>query len=233
MNILRMIFFATYKSFLCCKPFTSLKNLPMQKQIPLKLEYVNESIYAGFFKRLASLLLDGLILAPLTVLTVVINSYGLKNFYYTLIPNLLVGLWYMVYLVKKNGGTPGKRIMGLKILKTDATEIGWKEAMLRHSLSFLFSVLMMIAMVVSLTKADETYYLSLGWLKKQEYLQSLSPLLFMLATWINNGWFYGELIILLTNDRKRAAHDFIAGTVIVQDIYIDRIREVMSKEGSV
>jgi len=33
--------------------------------------------------------------------------------------------------------------------------------------------------------------------------------------------------VLLTNDRKRAIHDFIAGTVIVKKMYIDKINEVM------
>jgi uncharacterized RDD family membrane protein YckC len=34
----------------------------------------------------------------------------------------------MIYLVKKYGGTPGKLIVGIKIIKLDGTDVTWKEA---------------------------------------------------------------------------------------------------------
>jgi len=29
-------------------------------------------------------------------------------------------------------------------------------------------------------------------------------------------WVYGELIVLLTNKKRRALHDFLAGTVVIR-----------------
>lgn len=69
---------------------------------------------------------------------------------------------------------------------------------------------------------------SLGWLKKQVYLSSLVPGLYTIYSWVDNIWIYSELFILLLNKRKRALHDFVAGTVIVKAKYIDEIRKAMN-----
>ncbi len=57
---------------------------------------------------------------------------------------------------------------------------------------------------------------------------SLSPIFFLIYTWVSNIWIYSEFIVLLTNKRKRAIHDYIAGTIIVKAKYIDEIREAMN-----
>ena len=44
----------------------------------------------------------------------------------------------------------------------------------------------------------------------------LSPVLFSIYSWLSNIWVYSEFIVLLTNKRKRALHDFIANTVIIR-----------------
>ncbi len=88
-------------------------------------------------------------------------------------------------------------------------------------------------MTVCLLQADNEVYISLGWVKQSQYLMSLSPTFFKVHTWISNIWIYGELIVLLTNKRKRAVHDFIAGTVIVKSKYIAQIREAMNENDSI
>jgi hypothetical protein len=83
-------------------------------------------------------------------------------------------------------------------------------------------------MLVSLSNVDSETFGSLGWMKRQAYIVSFSPILFKIHTWSTNLWVWGEMIVLLTNKRKRAIHDFIAGTVIVKAIYVNKIREVMN-----
>jgi len=52
----------------------------------------------------------------------------------------------------------------------------------------------------------------------------------LVYTWINNIWVYSEFIVLLTNNRKRAIQDYIAGTVIVKGKFVDIIRETMKTQ---
>jgi uncharacterized RDD family membrane protein YckC len=200
------------------------------KKTPLIIDGINESIYAGFWTRLGSLLLDFLILIPYLALVLYINGLSKNAYYFTFIPGLIFHFWFSIYLVKKYGGTPGKLIVGIKILKLDGTDVTWKEAILRQSVNFNLIIFGSIITIYALSKADGEYYESLNWIKKQEYLFALTPLLFKIYTWTNNIWVYSELVVLLFNKRKRALHDFIADTVIVKTKYIEKIREVMKNQ---
>jgi uncharacterized RDD family membrane protein YckC len=198
------------------------------KQTPLEIEGIAESLYAGFWARLGSLLLDVIFLLPIIFLTLYLNGLGKNVYFITLIPNLVFGLWYNIYLPKKYGGTPGKLAVGIKIIRLDGEAIGWKEAFLRHSVLLALTLLSAIMMIVCLLQADDATFTSLSWLEQSVYIMSLSPVFFKFYNWTNNIWFYSELIVLLTNKRKRAVHDYIAGTVIVREKYVDQIRAVMN-----
>lgn len=199
-------------------------------QIPITIPGIDNNIYAGFWVRLGSVLLDAIIMLPLIFIILYVNGLSVNMYFYTIIPNLLFGIWYNIYLPKKYGGTPGKLIAGIKIIKIDGKPIGWKEAILRHSVLLALTIFSVITMIICLLKADETVFKSLDWLKRSEYLMSLAKTPFMIHVWASNIWIYGEFIVLLTNKRKRAAHDFIAGTVIVRNVYINKINEVMYSE---
>lgn len=62
---------------------------------------------------------------------------------------------------------------------------------------------------------------------------SLSPEFFIIYSVAINIWIWSELLVLLTNRRKRAIHDFMAGTVIVKAIYVDKIRETMNADENI
>lgn len=200
------------------------------KQTPLQLEGVSEEIYAGFWLRLGSLLLDFIFVIPVTGLILYLNSLGKDIYFFTVIPGFLFGVWYNIYLPKRYGGTAGKLVAGIKIIRIDGQSIGWKEAILRHIVLLVLTIFSVVLMISCLLIADEETYTNLSWLNQSEYLMSLSPVLFTIYTWASNIWVYSEFIVLLTNRRKRAIHDFIAGTVIVKGAYIDRIRATMNSE---
>ena len=202
-------------------------------QTPLRLDGVIENIYAGFWIRLGSLFLDFLFVIPVTILTLYLNSLGKNVYFYTIIPSLLFGLWYNIYLPKRYSGTPGKLVAGIKIIRLDGQSIDWKEAILRHIVLLVLSILSIIVMVSCIINADENTYTSLSWLKQSQYLMTLSPIFFKFYTWTSNIWIYSEFIVLLTNKRKRAIHDYIAGTVIVKGKYIDKIRDIMKNDENI
>jgi uncharacterized RDD family membrane protein YckC len=202
------------------------------KKTPLTIDGISESIYAGFWTRLGSLLLDFLILLPYVFLILYINGLSTNAYYFTFIPGLIFHFWFSIYLVKKYGGTPGKLIVGIKIIKLDGTGVTWREAILRQIVNFILAIFGSVITIIALSKADIEYYESLTWITKQQYLFALIPVLFKIYTWTNNIWVYSELLVLLFNKRKRALHDFIADTEIVKTKYIDKIREAMNETNS-
>ncbi|WP_163717708.1 RDD family protein [Mangrovibacterium lignilyticum] len=191
---------------------------------PLEIEGISDSLYAGFWRRLGALLLDFLLILPFTGIIVYVNSLGLHNYSYTVIPSFLFGLWYNIYLVQRYGATPGKLIAGIKIVTTSGEDVNWKHAILRHLVLSLITLFSIYVTLRSIGIGDAGYYDSLSWVQKTQYLAGLSPILFSVYTWSSNIWVYGELIVLLTNKRKRAVHDFMASTVIIKTKYQEPIR---------
>jgi uncharacterized RDD family membrane protein YckC len=171
--------------------------------------------YAGFWPRLGSMLLDGIILLPLTVPAVWASMhYRLFDLYYFL-PSVLFGLFYNVYLVRRFGGTPGKLIMGIRIRKLDGEPVGYREALLRYVPAATLSLMSSLAMIVAVFHMTDTEYSSLSMMDWSKRITELAPSWYTPVQWAQNIWFWSELVVLLTNRKRRALHDFIAGTVVV------------------
>jgi len=198
------------------------------EKIPLTIDGIYESIYAGFWKRFSSLFLDILILLPYTFFVIYLNELSNNAYYFTFVPGIIIHFWYSIYLVKKYGGTPGKLFVGIKILKLNGTDVTWREAILRQSIEYILTIFLSVITIYALTLADGEYYESLRWRQKTQHLHSLTPLLFKTYTWASNIWIYSEIFVLLFNKRRRAIHDFIADTVIVKAKYMKQIKAIMN-----
>lgn len=203
-----------------------------QKIVPLHIDGIHGSLYAGFLPRLGSLVLDFIFIVPVIFTILYLNGTGKDVFFYTVVPNLLFGVWYHIYLPKRYGGTPGKLVTGIRIIRLDGEPIGWKEAFMRHLVLLILSLSGAIMMGFCMLQADDAVFQSMGWMQQTQYVMTLAPMYFAVSTWVNNLWVFSEFIVLMTNDRKRAIHDYMAGTVIVNALYLDKIREVMHAENT-
>lgn len=199
------------------------------KQIPLSINK-NRTFYSDFGSRLGAGLLDGLIMSPIIILTMIINSQNMNMQYCTLFMNLVFGLWYMVYLPKRYGGTPGKLVAGLKIIKMDGSDIDWKEAFLRYSVSIAISVISALITVYTLIQADAETYDSMDWMEQAQYLQSFASGWQLFFGWVSGLWILAEIITYFANDRSRPVHDMIAGTVVIKKDYDKMVKEFMAGE---
>jgi uncharacterized RDD family membrane protein YckC len=171
--------------------------------------------YAGFWPRLASALLDLIILVPLMALMFWGSStFRLFDFYYFL-PGTAFGLFYSVYLVGRFGGTPGKLIVGIRIRKLNGEPIGYRQAFLRYSVGFILGMATSLALLFPLFHLTDAEYHSLSFMERSQRLIELAPFWYKPSQWVQTAWGWSELIVLLTNRKRRALHDFIAGTVVV------------------
>jgi len=171
--------------------------------------------YAGFWYRLASLLLDAVVMMPLMTLSFWGSAqFRLFDVYY-FIPGILFGLFYDVYLVRRFGGTPGKLLAGIRIRKLNGEPVGYREAFLRCLPEFILGTLTSIAVLIPVFHMTDTEYHSLSFVERTKRMTELEPSWYKPVQWIQNAWVWSELIVLLTNRKRRAIHDFIAGTVVV------------------
>ncbi len=172
--------------------------------------------YAGFWRRFAAFWLDFLVLLPLTALVFWgSEQYRLFSVYY-MVPGIFVGLFYGVYLVRRFGGTPGKLIMRLRIRKVSGEAVGYREALLRYAPEFLLGLVMSLALIPPLLQMTDAEYHALSFMERSKRLVELAPGWFKPVQIVQQIWIWSEFIVMLTNRKRRALHDFIAGTVVVR-----------------
>lgn len=195
------------------------------KILPVYLENSFEKIYGNFGYRFAALFLDGFIVAPLTLIVMYANSMNLYNHYVTFPISQLIMLAYHVYLPVRFGATPGKQIMGLKILKLNGTPISYKESFLRYVLLFSVSLFTGILLLVAVSYADASLFNDLSWTKQQNYLQSFSGYWNFISVGVIYLVYFGSFIYFMLDDRNRSLNDLIAGTVVVKSHLIIDVEE--------
>ena len=121
--------------------------------------------------------------------------------------------------------------MALKIKVTNpgGYYINLKQAVLRSSVDMGFAVLAVTAKIIAISHANPEEFLSAGWMERIEYILPLYPSRYDLVTIGTNVWVWGEFFVLLLNKRKRAVHDFIAGTVVINREYEEQGAQLRGK----
>ena len=191
-----------------------------KSEIPTDVRNVNEVegenvVYAGFWRRFGSYWLDFIFISPLTIAGYYAGEYSKDFATYWAVPGLLIGIFYHVYLVYKFGGTPGKLVLGIKIKMFDGSPISLKAAAIRHSVLFILTTLSTMAIIVAINRMSDSDYYSLGYLDRSRKIMQLVPAWYSFVNVIMQIWIWSEFIVMLTNKKRMAVHDFMANTVVV------------------
>jgi uncharacterized RDD family membrane protein YckC len=181
-------------------------------------EAVLEPDYAGFWPRLGAMLIDFLIWLPVVPPSIwAEHQYRLFDLY-RFVPLLVLSALYSIFLVARFGGTPGKLLMGLRITQLDGRPVTTTAAILRHLPELMLSALSTFALCLPLLAMSDAQYLEItsSMSNRMHYLRSHAPGWYGAVDILGQIWVWGEFIVLLTNRKRRALHDFIAGTVVIR-----------------
>ncbi len=171
--------------------------------------------YAGFWKRCSSVLLDYIIIFPISFFILWLGSFSKEIHLTLIIPHTLLYFAYNIYMNANYGGTIGKLVVGIRIRKISGETIHYKEAFLRNIVDLAFGVIIVIMQAYTLFHINDHSYESLSWFKKAGYLYKNMPESYKPINAANEIWIWSELLVLLLNKKRRALHDFIAGTVVI------------------
>ncbi len=174
-----------------------------------------EKVYAGFWKRFCAGVADAFILMPLAFLFIWLEGFDRTIAIVITIPSSVLFWMYHVCFNARLGGTPGKLAVGIRITKPDGSRISWPEAWKRSSVDIVLGLLVLVVEIWALTQVDPELYASLRWVERAHLLQEQSPGWYSSFDVVMQVWVWSEVVVLLCNKRKRAIHDFIAGTVVV------------------
>lgn len=198
--------------------------------LPKDFPQFEESIYAGFGIRIGALLLDILILAPIFIGLSYIEGMSHQMHFIVMPLTVALALTVNVLLVKLYGATPGKYIAGIKIVKLDGTNVGWNEAVLRYFVDFCLMAFGLYITHMAIMSMSDAAYQELTFMTRGMTLQATNPLMFQIQGWFSLIWMLSEYIVLLTNKRRQAFHDFIANTLVIKSKYQHQVLEINAQE---
>jgi uncharacterized RDD family membrane protein YckC len=165
-----------------------------------------EHKYSTFWPRYWAGFVDELILMPIgwfySFTFSHSESVSLRMLAYIL--NSGTYLVYSIWMHGKYGQTLGKMVCKVMVLDVSEQPLRMRQAVLRDIFGLVFFAvgllidIPMIAKGIDVTAANEWTLL--------EWILSYSAL----------GWFFVEIVTMLTNKKRRSLHDFIAGSVVVR-----------------
>jgi uncharacterized RDD family membrane protein YckC len=106
--------------------------------------------------------------------------------------------------------------VGIRVRKVNGEPVGYREAFLRFLPEFLLGLLASIALLIASFHLSDSEFHALSFMDRMRRLNEIAPAWYKPLQIVQNVWVWGELIVLLTNKKRRALHDFIAGTVVVR-----------------
>lgn len=182
----------------------------------LPLEIEGDRVYVGPVRRVGAVLLDILVLTPLVVAELWMQRLTSITASVSIVLSFLVVVSYRVAFPAILGGTPGKLILGIRITKPDGSPIGWGEALRRESVDIVLGALSVLGAVPAAWRVAPSEYAALASGAAVSALRKANQ-----APWypvvegISTAWVWVDSGTILFNARRRALHDFIAGTVVV------------------
>ena len=172
--------------------------------------------YATFGQRFLAMWIDFLILLPVMLLCgwLAHYSYSKTQIFMLLVLTHTSYHLYTIYYHGRCGQTIGKRTMGIRVVRTDGERIGWREAWLRSSVDVIFSSLGALSLFVALATIPDAEYYGVNRMRREMNLAAHEPARLAWTSTASLMWGWSELVVMLFNERRRALHDFIAGTVV-------------------
>lgn len=126
-------------------------------------------------------------------------------------------LGYSIYCHGRFGRTLGKRIMRIRVVKTNGAAISWREAWLRNSVEVGGAVFAVIGTFIALATIPHWEYYDVDWYQRGLNLRAYEPDWLAWTEPAMRTWALSEIVVMLFNEQRRALHDMIAGTIVIAD----------------
>ncbi|MEK3662228.1 RDD family protein [Paenibacillus sp. FSL F4-0236] len=170
-----------------------------------KVERLEQEDFIGFWKRVLATILDLLIiLIPAVIVYWIFNSLAISL--HSEIPIILEYIFFVVFdvfMIVRFGGTPGKLVLKMKIVNQQGNIPTLKEALIRNIFRIISTIFSMIVGVslYDLTVISTTLNL---WAPLATDLSKILGLIMLV-----------DYLFVAFTPRKRALHDMMAGTYVV------------------
>ena len=164
--------------------------------------------YQTAWPRIKAAFVDGLVFLPLSWADIWFFDQGFSPWANLVVFTLITTMSFHIYSVVMHGlygQTLGKMVVGVVVQAIDGDELGVKRAFKRDVVIIVFALVGLVLEAPDILKGVNPYESVLG-----------NPAfdIFIYGSLI---WLVLEVLTMFTNNRRRAIHDLIAGSVVVRE----------------
>lgn len=170
--------------------------------------------YGGFWKRLAAMLIDGVILTPVTLGITYFNIINWKNPAIFIVVSL-AGMAYKPVMECLYGATLGKMVLKLTVVNSDLEMAGVGTILLRNSLTLVPSILTLVMTLPVYFHAD--FGSVSGFMEYTTFTQGHTSA--QLVSTLSGLIAIVDGIVMMADNRSRSLHDKIADTLVIDRSY--------------
>ncbi len=174
-------------------------------------------IYAGFFIRLFCQAIDG---SVVWTVSQVLGWLIFHSYWFFILTNFLSFAFFRFYFMVLTGlwgQTPGKMLAKIRVIRLDGYEVRWFNAILRNIFETLLVLVMFMGYAMALSHTTMHDFDLMPAVEREATLEKYIPPFVGYCVLARYVYAFSEFFVLLFNKKKRAIHDFIAGTVIIRD----------------
>jgi len=164
-----------------------------------------ETKYQTFWKRLCASWVDGIVFIPFIFIDTWIYNQEISStsiLIYYIFTSLSIYI-YSIIMHGYYGQTVGKMALNIKLYSVSEERLGFKRSVYRDTVPIVFTLIFIT-------------------LQAPEILNGINPdtanhtFVSSILIYVIIGWYISEFITMLFNNKRRALHDFIAGSVVVR-----------------
>lgn len=170
---------------------------------------------ASVGQRIGACILEVVVMLPLIGLQLYLSTVSRTVDIVSLVLYQLFFCALYIGMVRFYGGTPGKLIMGLRVLLTDRTPATWKASILRYAVYGVLGIAGVAGQVIGKLGLPDDYQ-GLDYMARATLLQAQMPWWTMLVNVVLFLWVVACFISLIANRQHRTLYDFLAGTIVVR-----------------
>ena len=170
--------------------------------------------YAGFWRRLAAGLVDGLVFLPNVFILPRLEGVSVPAAIFAFLFGQTCYYVYTLLLTHRYGGTLGKLALGIRVRPVDGGELTWRHVLRRSAVDMVISVMMIFTMIIGVTRVEFSAFAAADSIARSQMINNVVPW-WAALNFTYMGWLASEFVVIMLNRRRRALHDFIAGTVVI------------------
>lgn len=174
-------------------------------------------VYAGVKKRFLAVIIDYLILFPLFFLQKWLYTKGKSGIYTALVTIGPLMSFYFVYCHAKYGKTIGKRITNIKVVSLDFIPINWQQSIQRSSFDLVISSFNIVSFFIALEFISDAEIIGLKSNEISKLIFENRPAFANQIASFTNLWFICSAFFVMINSKKRALHDLLGNTVVLDE----------------